>query len=557
MPDHGVGWRQVQVDGARADDRYAFIIDGSTRVPDPASRYQPEGVFGDSQLVDPDSFAWMHNEWRGRPWSEAVLWEAHVGAATPEGTFAGLRKKLDHLVDTGVTALQLMPIAQAPGSRTWGYDGVLPFAPNCAYGAPDDLKALVDEAHGKGLMVLLDVVYNHFGPSGNFLPAYADRFFNDRRHTPWGSAIDFDGAHSAFVRSFFLQNALFWISEYRFDGLRLDAVHAITDEGPEHFLDVLSQAVRARHPQRLVHLVLENEHNESAWLERGEDGAHLRYTAQWNDDFHHCWHVLLTGESEDYYGAFSHDPKAQLRRCLSQGFVFQGELSPSTGKPRGQNSARLPPEAFVSFLQNHDHIGNRAYGDRLTTIVDMTQLATARAVLLLSPQTPMLFMGEEWGSRTPFQYFVDFENDEALSKSVRDGRRREFAAFASYETEIPDPTLQSTFNGSRLDWSELSKDPYADILAETRSLLDLRRRYVAALAASGWRETTVEADEALRICWRFANGSLRLRLNLSNIPIHGNLDEDEEAVWQSVGCKRSEDVYVLAPWACVFTMCKA
>src|SRR5215212_3277138 len=446
MPEQDRGWRRLTLREARAGSRYAFRISGGLTVPDPASRFQPDDVHRDSVVVDPTTFEWSDGAWTGRPWEETVLYELHVGTATPEGTYAGLMKKLEELRDLGVTALELLPLSEFPGRRNWGYDGVLPFAPDAAYGAPDDLKRLIDRAHALGLMVFIDVVYNHFGPAGNYLHAYAKTFFTDRHQTPWGAGINFDGAEGRTVRDFFVHNALYWVEEFHVDGLRFDAVHAILDDSKPHIIAEIAERVRAAVPDREVHLVLENEANQARWLERDQNGRPRLHTAQWADDIHNSWHPLLTGENEGYYEDFADKPLEHLGRSLAEGFAYQGDPSAHKGgAPRGEASAHLPPQAFVSFLQNHDQTGNRDFGERLSHLIPPERLALARAGLLLSPQVPMLYMGEEWDASTPFLFFVDFSDDEPLSTAVREGRRREFAKFKAFAEQhggeqIPDPT---------------------------------------------------------------------------------------------------------------------
>ena len=524
MPDEGDGWRRLVTPEARAGSRYAYRIDGDLLVPDPASRFQPEDVHGPSLVVDPSAYDWSDASWTGRPWEETVLYEVHVGAATPEGTYAGLMGKLEDLRDLGVTAVELMPLFDFPGRRNWGYDGVLPFAPEAAYGTPDDLKRLVDRAHALGLMVFLDVVYNHFGPAGNYLHAYAKSFFTERHQTPWGAGINFDGRHSRPVRDFFVHNALYWLEEFHLDGLRFDAVHAILDDSPHHIIAEIAERARAVFPERMVHLVLENGANEARWLERADRERPRLHTAQWNDDIHHCWHVLLTGEGDGYYRDYADRPVERLGRCLAEGFAYQGERSEHEGgKPRGEPSAHLPPAAFVGFLQNHDQIGNRAFGERLTALAAPERLELARAGLLLSPQIPLLFMGEEWGAQNPFLFFVDFSDDPALARAVREGRAREFANFKSFAEQhglrqVPDPTLEETFALSRLDWDEAARAPHRSIREETRALLRLRQAEVAPLVKSGFvgAQVSPTRPEALDVVWTFKAGRLRFTANFGD-----------------------------------------
>ncbi len=540
MPAIGQGWYKLVDAQAKPGDTYAFAVgDGADLVPDPASRFQPDDGDRRGLILDPCAFDWSDGAWSGRPWTEAVVYEAHVGTATPAGTFAALAEKLEDLHDVGITMVELMPIAETPGGRTWGYDGVLPFAVNNAYGTPDDLKALVDRAHGLGIGIMLDVVYNHFGPSGNFLHSYAESFFTERHQTPWGAGINFDGETSGdVVREFFIQNALYWLEEYHLDGLRFDAVHAIIDDSEQHFLDELAERIRGALPDRHIHLVLENEHNEASRLTR--DGTEATaFSAQWDDDIHHCWHRLLTGETESYYGDFGGDTIKRLGRCLAEGFAYQGDFSQNLDRVRGEPSAGLPPDAFVAFLQNHDQIGNRAHGDRLTSLADPAHLRLARAMLLLSPQVPMIFMGDEWGATTPFQFFVNFE-DEALQQAIREGRAREFEGFASFRATgrpIPDPTALATVETSRLRWEEREREPHAAILRETRDLLAVRQASVVPLAASGFVEASHARHGAggLEVVWRFAEGSLRFFANFDAAPVSCALQPGETVLWASAG----------------------
>ncbi len=527
------GWFEVSHADAGAGLHYGFRIDGTIDVPDPASRYQPAGVHGPSEVIDPTAFAWKTRDWRGRPWEEAVLYELHVGAFSLRGDFCGVQARLDHLADLGITAIELMPIAAFPGTRNWGYDGVDLFAPAHCYGQPDDLKQLIDAAHERSLMVFLDVVYNHFGPDGNYLPRYAPAFFTDRHRTPWGTAINFDGPDSGPVREFYIHNALYWLEEYRFDGLRLDAVHAIADDSPRHILDELAERVRAGPGRdRHVHLVLENDDNEARYLKHGAATPKPTtapspnpvggYDAQWNDDFHHALHVLLTGETDGYYGDYADHPVQRIGRSLAEGFVYQGESSPHrSGGPRGTPSSHLPPTAFVSFLQNHDQVGNRAFGERIHELADADALRAATAILLLSPCPPLLFMGQEFCADSPFLYFCNF--DGGLAEAVTEGRRKEFSRFERFaepsaRTSIPDPNDPATFARSVLQWSTADYTDHAAHAAFIQRLLAVRHRYIMPRLsgiAGGTGRYTTHGETGLTVQWRLGDGStLALLANL-------------------------------------------
>jgi malto-oligosyltrehalose trehalohydrolase len=534
------GWYEATVARAGARTRYAYRIDGRRVVADPASRCNPEGVHGPSLVTDPRAFDWPDDGWRGRPWHDAVIYELHVGGFTPQGTFAAAIGRLDELAALGVTALELMPVAAFAGTRNWGYDGVLPFAPAAAYGTPEDLKRLVAAAHARGLMVLLDVVYNHFGPDGNDLHAYARPFFYADRHTPWGAAIDF-GVDA--VRAFFVHNALYWLEEFHCDGLRLDAVHAIDDARRPDIVEEIAQAIRAGPGrERHVHLILENDRNEARYLAR--DGARrpLLATAQWNDDLHHAAHVLATGETDGYYIDYADDPLAHFGRALAEGFVHQGERSRFRGgRARGEPSAHLPPAAFVNFLQTHDQVGNRAFGERLVALTSARKLRALLACVLLAPAPPLLFMGEEWGAGTPFLFFCDFGAE--LAAAVRDGRRAEFgrtAAFAEAAAceRIPDPNAVATFAASKLDWSERERAPHAQWLALYRELLALRRQRIAPLLAhADAGRFEIAAPGLLHVVW--PAGGARLHL-------HAYLTADEQAAAVAVPLA-GETIYSSAP----------
>jgi maltooligosyltrehalose trehalohydrolase len=527
MPACDQGWVELTTDAAGPGALYRYRIDGGLEVPDPASRFNPQDVSGPSRVVDPCAFEWTDTSWRAPPWHEAVLYELHTGTFTPAGTFAGIEGKLEHLAELGVTAIELMPIGDFPGRRGWGYDGVLPFAPDSAYGTPEDLKHLICAAHRRGIAVMLDVVYNHFGPEGNYLGLYAPQFFTDRHHTPWGAAINFDGPASRPVRDFYLHNALYWLDEYRFDGLRFDAVHAIRDSSSPHVLTEIARAVRAGPGRsRAIYLVLENSGNEAHWL--GAPGGAQSFDAQWNDDVHHALHVILTRESDGYYADFVERPHALLCRALAEGFAYQGELAAHFGRARGEPSGELPPTAFVNSLQTHDQIGNRALGERLTHLVESEAACrAAAAILLLAPAPPMLFMGEEWAASAPFPYFCDFGPE--LAEKVRAGRRREFSRFEKFRSpaaleRLPDPVDGATVESARLDWQELRDPDHAATLDHYRRLLALRRREIVPRIPKIRSGTCVRLEEsgAFAVDWPLADGStLHLLANLTDHPVPG------------------------------------
>jgi maltooligosyltrehalose trehalohydrolase len=545
------GWFEARIPEAGPGTRYRFCIDGDLIVPDPASHFQPHDVHGPSEVIDP-RYIWRAAQWRGRPWPETVMLELHVGTFTPSGTFRAAIEKLDHLANTGVTAIELMPVADFPGRWNWGYDGVLPFAPDSAYGRPEDLRALVDAAHQRGLMVFLDVVYNHFGPEGNYLGRYAPAFFTDAHSTPWGQAIDYNVPQ---VRRFAIENALAWLRDYRFDGLRLDAVHAIVEPGSPSILAELSRAVGAFAAEtgRSIHLILENDDNRASLLDPRADPPQGRWRAQWNDDYHHVWHVLLTGEHAGYYRDYGDAPGAQLARILSCGFAYQGEASPHRdGARRGEPSAGLPPTAFVSFLQNHDQIGNRPLGERLDALAAAPAIEAALAITLLAPMPPLLFMGEEWSATQAFLFFCDFGGE--LAEAVRRGRKAEFAAhYADLPEEaIPDPLAEDTFRSAMLDWSALHSSPHKERLALVRRLLEVRREYIVPRlrnlgrndARAEWRDGTILAH------WQLGDGSrLALVANLGNEPRRRPPEADQgRPIWG--GALPPE----LLPWSVFWSM---
>jgi maltooligosyltrehalose trehalohydrolase len=540
------GWFELVTDAAKPGTQYRFCIDGGQEVPDPASRFQPEDVHGPSEVIDPTAFGWKDDAWRGRRWEEAVIYELHVGAFTRSGsrsgTFSAVLDRLDYLADLGITAIELMPVADFPGQRNWGYDGVFPFAPDGMYGRPEDLKKLVQSAHDRGLMILLDVVYNHFGPEGNYLNFYAPQFFTSRHKTPWGDAINFDGTESCSVRDFFIQNTLYWLTEYQFDGLRLDAVHAIIDDSTPHILTELADAVRRFvEPDRHVHLILENDNNQARYLQRSKTCQVQGYDAQWNDDIHHALQVLITGEHDGYYCDYLDHPVDQLGRCLVEGFAYQGEQSVfRNGAVRGECTAGLPPDAFVSFLQNHDQIGNRAFGERITTMADPRAVRAAMAILLLAPSPPLLFMGEEFGAKTPFLFFCDFE--KCLAEAVATGRRNEFARFARFSDPdsragIPDPNAAKTFEASRLDWNDLTQPSHREWLGFYRQLLKLRCQHIVPRLSDSCATKAhyeIHQGRGLAVHWDFRDGSkLDLLANLGADSLGGLTPPASQMIYAS------------------------
>lgn len=495
------GWHQLRI-ACKADTAYRFVVNEHWRVPDPAARQQCDTIHGFSRLVDHQAFAWTQHDWHGRPWQESVICELHVGLM---GGFRGLLDWLPYYQQLGITALELMPIGEFPGTRNWGYDGALPFAPDTSYGTPDELKTLIDAAHRYGLMIYLDVIYNHFGPEGNYLTHYASDFFHDEITTPWGPAIDFRRQE---VRDFFIQNALMWVLDYRVDGLRLDAVHTIIDHG---FLVELAQRVReAAGPERHVHLMLENEHNTVSLLESGFDG-------QWNDDMHHVIHTILTGENRGYYGSFSEDRTQKLQLCLTQGFAYQD----------GNEAAvqALPPSRFICYLQNHDQIGNRAFGERLSALADDNRVWAAAAMILLAPMTPMFFMGEELGTRQPFYFFTDHEPE--LAAAVREGRRKEFHAFfcsGQHTSALPDPNdieIYEASNPYRAAQASSSQTPAeTPYLARYRDVLHLRQQHITPRLHDAHSTGAHKLGQhAVSASWGLGDQQLTIDVNLSDVEV--------------------------------------
>jgi len=493
--DHGLF--EAWVPEVRAGDRYRFQLDGEGPFPDPASRFQPDGVHGPSEVVDPGTFEWTDGKWRGVPLESLVLYELHVGTFSPQGTFAGVAAKLPELRDLGVTAIELMPVADFPGMRNWGYDGAALFAPARCYGTPDDLRRLADAAHKHGLAVHLDVVYNHFGPDGAYAAAFSPSFFSARHRSPWGAGINLDGERSEQVRDFFIENALHWIHEYHIDGLRLDATHAMVDGGPRRFLAEFSDRVRAGAGERPVLIIAEDARN-LAHAVKPVDAGGWGMDAVWSDDFHHQMRRLLAGDHESYYQDFS-GTVADVAATLRRGWFYTGQRSAYHEAPRGTDPSGLPPRRFVFFIQNHDQVGNRAMGERLHHQIDPAAFRAASVVLLMAPQTPLLFMGQEWAARTPFRFFTDHHSD--LGRLVTEGRRREFQRFRAFSDpmarlRIPDPQAATTFASSRLVWEERMRGPHAATLRLYRELLARRRSEPALRSESGaaFEAKAVDAD---------------------------------------------------------------
>jgi maltooligosyltrehalose trehalohydrolase len=467
------GHFRAVVDGVEPGARYSYRLDQGDTRPDPASRFQPDGVHGVSQVVDPSAFPWTDQAWKGVALRDTVVYELHVGTYTRQGTFAALIPHLDRLTDLGVTTMEIMPISQFPGARNWGYDGVFPFAVQNSYGTPNDLQLLIDAAHAKKLAVCLDVVYNHLGPEGNYLNEYGP-YFTDFYRTPWGSALNFDGRHSDHVRHFFIQSALYWLEQFHFDALRLDAVHSIYDASANPFLAELSNEVRAlsQRSGREIVLIAESDLNDARMaLPTGPEAEGLGMHGQWSDDFHHSLHSLITKETAGYYQDFG--TIHHLAKTISNGWYYDGIYAPHRERRHGNSPLKLEPEQFVVCIQNHDQVGNRALGDRISDLTDFEGLKLVAGATVLSPFTPMLFMGEEYGETAPFQYFIS-HGDPGLVEAVRNGRQAEFSHFG-WKGTIPDPQAEATFERSRLDHSLAKKEPNHTLWLFYKALLEYRR----------------------------------------------------------------------------------
>ncbi|YCI79959.1 malto-oligosyltrehalose trehalohydrolase [Enterobacteriaceae bacterium] len=509
----GEGWFEREVTGVCAGDEYSFVLADGMTVPDPASRAQKEDVNGPSRVVDHRGYRWQHSDWKGRRWEESVVYEMHIGTFTPEGTFRAAIEKLPYLAELGVTMLEVLPVSQFGGNRGWGYDGVLLYAPHAAYGTPDDFKAFVDAAHGHGLSVVLDIVLNHFGPEGNYLPLLAPDFFHKERHTPWGAGIAYDVDAA---RRYIADAPLYWLKEYHLDGLRFDAIDQIEDTSDKHVLIEIAERIRAEIVDRPAHLTTEDSRNVIFLHPRNEDGSAPLFTGEWNDDFHNAVHVFATGETQAYYQDFAQQPEKMVARTLAEGFAYQGETSVQSGEARGVKSTGQPPTAFVDFIQNHDQVGNRAQGERLISLAGAERTRVLLAALLLSPHIPLLFMGEEYGETNPFLFFTDFHGD--LAKAVREGRAKEFEGHGDFEGEsVPDPNDVQTFTRSKLNWHTPESDEGAEWLAFTRHLLTQRARHIVPLlttAGGNSGRIVATAPGFVAVSWRFPRGTLSMAFNI-------------------------------------------
>jgi maltooligosyltrehalose trehalohydrolase len=538
-----LGWWEATVAKAGPGSDYGFSLDEGSVLPDPRSASQPEGVDGLSRLVSHQEFKWTDSHWQARPLSSAIIYELHIGTFSPEGTFAGAIQKLDHLVALGVTHLELMPVNEFAGEWGWGYDGVDLYAPHHCYGTPEDLKRLVDACHEKNLAVLLDVVYNHLGPDGNYLNDFGP-YFTDAYHTPWGSAVNLDDKGSYEARRFFADNALMWLRDYHFDGLRLDAVHAFEDHSAEHFLEQLASEVEALEAQLGRHFVLiaESDLNDPRVI-KSRDAGGFGIDAQWSDDLHHALHSVLTGEQDGYYEDFG--TLGQLATALQDGFVYKGDYSEHRQRRHGRRPAvEISGHRFLAYSQNHDQVGNRATGERLSHLVKTGRQKIAAAVVLTSPFIPMLFQGEEFGASSPFQYFTNHNQD--LGAKISEGRRKEFAAFGWQPEDVPDPQDRETFFRSKLNWNEVTEDYHAEMLAWYKRLIELRKK---TGALTDGRLDEVEANYSDEASWLvMKRGSVELVCNLGQacerIPVQS---AGREVICSTENWKLDEESLQLPP----------
>jgi maltooligosyltrehalose trehalohydrolase len=539
MNAEGKGYFSIFIQGFESGTRYWYLLNEDRPRPDPISRSQPEGVHGPSEVVDPRQFKWKDQDWKGIPLKEMIFYEIHTGTFTKEGTFEAIIPFIDYLKnDLGITALELMPVGQFPGERNWGYDGVYLYAPQNSYGGPMGLKHLINACHRKGLAVILDVVYNHLGPEGNYLGDYGP-YFTDRYKTPWGSAINFDGPESDEVRQFIIDNALYWVTEYHIDGLRLDAVHGIFDFSARHILFDIREAVhqKAKRLARHIVVIAESDLNDVRVVDPPKSGGY-GLDAQWNDDFHHCLHTLLTGERNGYYQDFG--DLNQMAKALCEGFVYSSQYSPYRKRRHGSSSSHISPSKFVIFSQNHDQVGNRAKGDRLSTLVSPEALKLAAGIVLLSPNTPLLFMGEEYGEETPFQYFVS-HSDQVLIEAVRKGRKEEFAAF-QWSGGIPDPQDEVTFLRSKINLDLRHEGKNQTLLQFYETLITLRKE-LYPLSSSDKKGMQIEGfgrEKAILIKWESGQDRVIGLFNFNDKPIKIEIAV-EKGDWEKIFSSASEE----------------
>jgi len=512
MSSQADGWFSLTLNSVQHGSEYNYVLADGTTVPDPAARAQSGDVNGPSLVIDPERYRWQHTDWQGRPWQESVVYELHIGTFTAEGTFQAAIPRLAQLAELGIAMIEVLPVSQFGGNRGWGYDGVLLYAPHSAYGSPDDFKAFVDAAHALGISVVLDIVLNHFGPEGNYLPLLAPQFFHEERMTPWGAGIAYDVDA---VRRYIVEAPLYWLKEFNLDGLRFDAIDQIEDTASKHILIEIAERIRQAITERPVHLTTEDSRNVIFLHPRDKDGNTPLFSGEWNDDFHNAIHVFATGETHAYYQDFADVPEKLIARILTEGFAYQGELSPQSGERRGVPSASQPPVAFVDFIQNHDQVGNRAHGERLITLAGADRTKVLLATLLLSPHIPLLFMGEEYGETNPFLFFTDFHGD--LAKAVREGRAREFTGHAGHDDNVPDPNAEETFIRSRLDWDKQHSAEGKAWLSLTRQLLQLRQHHIVPLLADAQGNSGTVLHTApgmVAVSWQFPQGQLSLALNI-------------------------------------------
>ncbi|HJS09286.1 MAG TPA: malto-oligosyltrehalose trehalohydrolase [Pirellulales bacterium] len=547
------GWWKLDLSNVEPGTDYGFSVDGGPTRPDPRSPWQPHGVHGPSRTVDHQAFFWTDKHWQAPPLAAAIIYELHIGTFSPAGTFDGAIGYLDHLVSLGVTHVEIMPVAEFHGSRGWGYDGVDLFAPQHSYGGPEGLKRLVDACHAKGLGVILDVVYNHLGPSGNYLREFGP-YFTTLHRTPWGDAINFDGPHSDEVRRFFCDNALMWLRDYHFDGLRLDAVHAIVDTSAIPILEQLATEVDElkAHLGRHLVLIAESDLNDPRVVRPWEIGG-FGIDAQWTDDVHHALHAVLTGERGGYYADFG--TLADLATAMMQPYVYANRHSSFRQRRHGRPPLGLSGNKFVVFVQNHDQCGNRARGERMSQLVSHDRAKIGAALMLLSPFVPMLFQGQEWASSSPFQYFVDYQDEPELAQAVAHGRRYEFAAFGWRPEDVPDPRAEATFLRSRLNWEEVARDPHKSMLSWYKQLIRLRRT-TSALTDGRMDLVDTEFDEEagwlrvergpMMILSNFADAARTIPLGRSR-PTHLLLTSKAVVIQESRISLPAESVAILGP----------